>query len=870
MTYDAAGNLLTKLTAELRKSISDKGYISYTYDFERLHEVLYPENLFNRVTYTYGKAGDKYNRAGRLALVEDASGGEAYYYGKQGEVTKTVRTVMASVADIRTYVYGATYDSWNRVQTMTYPDGEVVTYHYNAAGQVESMTSNRQGRQSVIVDRIGYDKEGHTVYTKLGNGTETTYTYDKQRERLQVMNLTADGQTVMENRYQYDAVDNILGITNAANPTSLTKLNKAKLGGRSSHTYEYDELNRLIHASGKAKRASYDMVMSFGRMSEPLTKVQKVDSTTTAKSYNFAYKYEDSNHPTAPTQIGHDHYTYDANGNPVLVTNDSTNTTREMYWDEDNRLMVLSDNGKTSRYTYNAAGERIMKSYGTMEGVYINGAPQGITFHETDNFTLYPASILSVNKNRFTKHYFLGDKRVASRIGTGLFNNVYGRNGSYVTAGQQDYAERMNQIQTQKEAYYKKVGVAPGVPTEKGAYGDPENTGVGYNAVLTELGNHDVPQGWIQTPHPNTTPGTNPGAPISWNDPSNPDDPQAGYGYIANDTTKEETFFYHSDHLGSTSYITDDKANITQYDAYLPYGELLVDEHSSSEDLPYKFNGKQFDEETGLYYYGARYMNPVASIWYGVDPLVEKYPSVCGYVYCMENPTKLIDPNGKETHVALNKDGTYRVVGGILNKDRNIYIFDKDKYGKYTIKGKSIGVTSSTTSFYNSDYNKGKGTWAIGATINPKDRSGKDFLNKMISKDITLDDYIDKARNNRPYDFKVTNGSESVVSTDLKYVYRGMSIGKTAFGQEIYTSARDIGNIAAGIVAAKNGISWGDARIAFDVYQGGREGISTQNAEYYGWSQTYTHINGITEMSNLRNSIISSVKRGWAKFKNLW
>ena len=529
---------------------------------------------------------------------------------------------------------------------MTYPDGEVVTYHYNAAGQVESLTSNKQGHQSVIVDRIGYDKEGHMVYTKLGNGTETTYTYDKQRERLQVMNLTADGQTVMENRYRYDAVDNILGITNAANPTSLTKLNKAKLGGRSSHTYEYDELNRLIHANGKAKRASYDMVMSFGRMSEPLTKVQKVDSTTTAKSYNFAYKYEDSNHPTAPTQIGHDHYTYDANGNPTLVTNDSANTTREMYWDEDNRLMVLSDNGKTSRYTYNAAGERIMKSYGTMEGVYINGAPQGITFHETDNFTLYPASILSVNKNRFTKHYFLGDKRVASRIGTGLFNNVYGRNGSYVTAGQQDYAERMNQIQKQKETYYKQQGIAPGVPTEKGAYGDPENTGVGYNAVLTELGNHDVPQGWIQTPRPNTTPNTNPGPPVSWNDPSNPDDPQAGYGYIPNDTTKEETFFYHSDHLGSTSYITDDKANITQYDAYLPYGELLVDEHSSSEDLPYKFNGKQFDDETGLYYYGARYMNPVTSLWYGVDPLAEKYVSTGGYVYTLDNPVKLSDIEG--------------------------------------------------------------------------------------------------------------------------------------------------------------------------------------------------------------------------------
>ena len=414
----------------------------------------------------------------------------------------------------------------------------------------------------------------------------------------------------------------------------------------------YNELNRLIHAMGKTKSATYEMAMTFGRMSEPLTKVQRVDSSLTAKSYNFAYKHEDENHPTAPTQIGHDHYTYDANGNPILVTNDSTNTTREMYWDEDNRLMVLSDNGKTSRYTYNAGGERIMKSYGTMEGVYINGAPQGITFHETDNFTLYPASILTVNKNRFTKHYFIGSQRIASRIGTGTFNNVYGVNGSYVTAGQQDYAERMNQIQSQKEAYYKELGIAPGVPTEKGAYGDPENTGVGYNTIITNLGDHSVPEGWVQTPKHNTTEGSTPGTPISWNEPSTPDDPQAGYGYISNDTTMEETFFFHSDHLGSTSYITDDKGNITQYDAYLPYGELLVDEHSSSEEMPYKFNGKEFDEETGLYYYGARYMDPVASMWYGVDPLTEKYPSIGVFVYCIGNPLQLTDPDGQKVEPA--------------------------------------------------------------------------------------------------------------------------------------------------------------------------------------------------------------------------
>ena len=524
----------------------------------------------------------------------------------------------------------------------------------------------------------------------------------------------------MDNAYGYDVVSNVLSVVNkAAIPE------KGKAGGQMRYNYTYDALYRLSTASGTYKgadnkAASYTLSMGYDNMHRITSKKQHLSQTgvqfegTLNAGYELAYTYgkdagrkfqldnvRDINYrteetPTEGMNINNGHkYTYDLNGNLVYINTsrvkrdgkeDEKATEQKYRWDEDNRLMVLSDNGKTSRYTYNAAGERIMKSYGTMEGVYINGAPQGITFHETDNFTLYPASILSVNKNRFTKHYFLGDKRVASRIGTGLFNNVYGRNGSYVTAGQQDYAERMNQIQTQKEAYYKKVGVAPGVPTEKGAYGDPENTGVGYNAVLTELGNHDVPQGWIQTPHPNTTPGTNLGPPVSWNDPSNPDDPQAGYGYIPNDTTKEETFFYHSDHLGSTSYITDEHANITQYDAYLPYGELLVDEHSSSEDLPYKFNGKQFDEETGLYYYGARYMNPVASVWYGVDRFTEKYPLYSAYNICRSNPLLFFDESGDSTILFATTlpgaDKRFLKGGGSLAT--HTFLVVKDKNGKMT------------------------------------------------------------------------------------------------------------------------------------------------------------------------------------------
>ena len=74
---------------------------------------------------------------------------------------------------------------------------------------------------------------------------------------------------------------------------------------------------------------------------------------------------------------------------------------------------------------------------------------------------------------------------------------------------------------------------------------------------------------------------------------------------------------------------------------------MLVDEHTSSEDMPYKFNGKELDQETGLYYYGARYMNPVTSLWYGVDPEKEKSLLIGSYTFCNGNPIRLVDPDGK-------------------------------------------------------------------------------------------------------------------------------------------------------------------------------------------------------------------------------
>ncbi len=141
--YDAAGNLTAKQTANLRKA---NGKIQCTYDYNRPHEVIYPKNIYNRVTYTYGDSTEtKYNRAGRLKLVEDGSGGKAYYYGKLGEVTKTIKSIILAETDIRTYIWEAEYDSWGRVNAMTYPTARSYLTHTTRA---ETSSPSRPTRQA--------------------------------------------------------------------------------------------------------------------------------------------------------------------------------------------------------------------------------------------------------------------------------------------------------------------------------------------------------------------------------------------------------------------------------------------------------------------------------------------------------------------------------------------------------------------------------------------------------------------------------------------------------------------------------------------------------------------------------------------------
>ena len=119
----------------------------------------------------------------------------------------------------------------------------------------------------------------------------------------------------------------------------------------------------------------------------------------------------------------------------------------------------------------------------------------------------------------------------------------------------------------------------------------------------------------------------------------------------------KNTYFYISDHLGSTSMVLDADGNISQSISYIPCGEIFVEERNGAWNTPYLFNSKELDEETGFYYYGARYLNPTNGMWLSVDPLWEKYVGMSPYNYCMLNPVMMVDPDGRAWRANTDADG---------------------------------------------------------------------------------------------------------------------------------------------------------------------------------------------------------------------
>lgn len=117
--------------------------------------------------------------------------------------------------------------------------------------------------------------------------------------------------------------------------------------------------------------------------------------------------------------------------------------------------------------------------------------------------------------------------------------------------------------------------------------------------------------------------------------------------------------FQFGNHLGSASLDLDDQAQIISYEEYTPYGSTSYQAVRSQTETPkrYRYTGKERDEESGLYYYGARYFASWLGRWTSCDPAgINDGLNIYRFTSC--NPIKYYDPTGTNTAIAPGTIGT--------------------------------------------------------------------------------------------------------------------------------------------------------------------------------------------------------------------
>jgi RHS repeat-associated protein len=125
-----------------------------------------------------------------------------------------------------------------------------------------------------------------------------------------------------------------------------------------------------------------------------------------------------------------------------------------------------------------------------------------------------------------------------------------------------------------------------------------------------------------------------------------------------------------SNHLGSASLELDDKANVISYEEYYPYGSTAyqaVDKSIKAAAKRYRYTGKERDEETGLYYHGARYYAPWLGRWTSCDPAgIVDSSNVYGYVSA--RPLILHDGDGRQEGTLWLMDQAHLTISPVATR----------------------------------------------------------------------------------------------------------------------------------------------------------------------------------------------------------
>lgn len=703
-TYDDASNLTETLDAKNQR-------IVMTYDGAnriRTEDYLDGAGRTPDVTYTYDSAvtvpaGDGSTVSGqqvkgKLSRVIDLSGEEILSYDARGRTGWKIKRV----PDPRTGVLSSyqskfQYDSLDRVTRLDYPDGDHVGYGYNARNLPQNITGGPGG---FIISHMSYLASGQLDTTTYGNGVETDYAYDP---RLRLRSLKTEnsalGTQLVNFAYQFDAASNITRIDDnrstipANDPRKNTQLFSydnlyrltgvqypTLLGGNSgSISYAYDRIGNMLSQTSNISASENGL---------PLTNLGTMSYGGTMGPIGRIGRDGDQPGPHALTGVsgGNRSYLYDANGNMENI--DGLACT----WDFKDRLVATENAQMRAEYTYDYTDRRITKKI----------TQKASAIHHPQS-TIYIDRTYELREDgEPVKYVWNGETRVA-RVTRNLNSteriqrfalqpgwNICALAVSLTNAGSQLASPLLAEAFRHDPVAnaYHPIAANESLPAgtllrlRASAAGELAVRGIPSTPAATAVSSG---RNWLANTafQPLDLATQVPAAASLWffdaasqswrirfvgelatvsNAPAKLQPGEAllavhnaPFTLTSADPTLEVRF-YHQDHLGSSSVMSDATGQLVSETAFYPFGHPRQQHEPRGVKEAYGFTQKEWDGESGLNYYEARYMITSVGYLLSVDPIAKASnlerkgdpQSLSAYRYCGNNPLMNLDQDGRQ------------------------------------------------------------------------------------------------------------------------------------------------------------------------------------------------------------------------------
>jgi RHS repeat-associated protein len=643
---DALGHTTTYGYDNLNRQISTTDALGQT----KLVAYDAVDNLINLTNELGQVTGFTYDALNRLTRITDALGHtQTMVYDSESNV----RSITDGLGNKTSY----DYDALNRQVKVTDAKGGITSTSYDAVGNLAKITDSIGNSTTYSYDRLDrlitdtnqlgfslhytYDGVGNEVEKVDRNGRKTTYGYDNLNRNTSENWIGAAGQNLRSIGYTYDAAGRLV---TESDPDSkytfgydavdrLTSVDNTGTTGVPAvvFTYAYDGVSNLVSVFDQINGVStgqasyvYDLLNRATRITQSGTGVQNKRVDMTYNKVNQMTGLTRFSDVGGVNLVAETSYTYDQNQKLVQLAHKKGATNLASYdytYDSANRLtkVVSSVDGATD-YSYDSTNQ-------------LTGADHS---NQVDEAYQYDA-----NGNRINSGYQTGTNN--QLLADGQFTYQYDQEGNRtkrteiltgkVTEYVWDYRNRLAQV------LFKDAG--GGVLKSIEYIYDINNQRIGkkIDGVVTER--YVIDRNQIALVF----------------DGQGTQKQRYLYGMKVDQVLAEEAGaslrWFLADEQGTIKDVVDNTGIVIDHITYDSFGRIVG--QTSSIDLRFAYTGREWDAETGQYYYRARYYDPTVGRFINEDPLGFGAGDTNIYRYVGNSPTNYIDPSGEESTDPLDR-----------------------------------------------------------------------------------------------------------------------------------------------------------------------------------------------------------------------